>query len=124
MQSLPTNGSLADLDWDLFLTTTNEYKESLKGSGLAKDLLQDLLLFQHPRFIWRALLCIAGTPTLELLVDATDMARSFPIYRALWHNATVRHVLSQLLNEASLKDILTQFLTPRFYDLLKNASPP
>jgi hypothetical protein len=86
--------------------------------------VSSLLLLQHPRFIWRAVLCINGVAALELLTDATDMARSFPLYRAIWRDAQVYAALSALLNAPGLTDLLTKALTQRFYDFLKSSPAP
>ncbi len=123
-QLLQSQGAQLDLEWDIFLQTTNGYKKSLKGSGVAKDRIQQLLLFQHPRFIWQCHLRVSGVSALELLVDATDMARSFPIYQAVWHNQAVHAALTPLLNEQSLENIMIQYLTKRFYDFLKMIPAP
>jgi hypothetical protein len=119
----PSGGPL-DLEWDISLQTTNGYKKHLKGSGVAKDKMQELLLLQHPRFIWHVVLRIAGIVALELLVDATDMARSFPIYRAIWRDTTIYSALNLLLTNAATKDYMNQLLKQRFYDLLSNSPAP
>lgn len=110
------------LEWNLHLTTTNQYKQLLKTSALTKDLIEPLLLQQHPRFIWRALLTIEGQPVFELLADATDMARSFPIYRAIWHDANLKEAFSKIRSTAQghppLKEALTKMLSRPFYDFL------
>lgn len=112
-----------DVEWDAHLITTNDFKERLKGSGLGKDRLEKLLLLQHPRFIWYVGLSLNGTLALDLLIDATDMARSFPIYKAIWRDAGLYAAFDAALNAPANQAILASVLTPRFVDFLKRADP-
>jgi hypothetical protein len=110
----------ATIEWDLSLTTTNEYKGTVKGSTvLAAPDLDRLLLTPQPRFIWRALLRLSGIEVFELLVDATDMARSFPIFEAIWHHDEFRQGMNDLLAAPAMQLALTNTLTPRFLQFLK-----
>jgi hypothetical protein len=115
---------VAGAEWDLHLTTTNSYKAHLREFGLPGQHIEGLLLEQHPRFIWRASLAFNRTPALELLADATDMARSFPLYRAVWSEAGVRNGVLALLNAPATQALLRQNLTPRFCDLLVAGPAP
>ena len=123
-QLLQSPGTSLDLEWDISLQTTNGYKKILKRSLIAKDRIEQLLLFQHPRFIWRVLLRVGGVSALELLVDATDMARSLPIYQAVWLNQAVYAPVFQLLNEPALENTMIEYLTKRFYKFLKTVPAP
>ncbi len=118
------NLGVAGAEWDLHLITTNAYKAQLREFGLPRQHIESLLLEQHPRFIWRAALRFNGTPALDLLADATDMARSFPLYRAVWCDAGVRNGVLALLNAPATHALLRRNLTPRFCDLLAAAPEP
>jgi hypothetical protein len=120
----PLAGTTLITEWDLYLMKTNEYKAYLKLSGMGKTRLEELLLFHHPRFIWHAALSVNGLLALEMLIDATDMARSFPVYYAIWREPAVYTAISSLLNDPAHQVVLPKMLTPRFFDLLKNAFPP
>jgi len=62
------------LEWDVFLTTENRFKEDLRAdSSLLPDERYALLEEAFPRFIWRAIALHAGTRLLEILFDATDI---------------------------------------------------
>src|SRR5207244_60430 len=67
------------IEWDISLTTTNEFKDAIKTLSLSSTELERLLLMPQPRYMWRGILRVSEIEVLELLVDATDMARSFPI---------------------------------------------
>jgi hypothetical protein len=107
-------------EWDVSLTTTNEYKGSLKSVSLPAADLDRVLLTPQPRFIWRALLRISGVEVFELLVDATDMARSFPIFDAIWHHDAFRSAMDGLLTAPTMQLALTNALTRRFLQFLKD----
>jgi hypothetical protein len=86
-----------NLEWDVHLTTTNEYKKNLPTP--CPNALGDLLKDQHPRFLWRALLSQNRSAIVELLVDGTDMARSFPVYKAVWHDKQFKAACKARLHE-------------------------
>ncbi len=109
------------IEWDISLTTTNEYKELIKGISLEGKDLERLLLSSQPRFMWRALLRISEVEVLDLLVDATDMARSFPILEAIWRHDAFRSAMDALLKAPTMQLSLTSALTRRFLKLLKDS---
>ena len=113
-----------NIRWDLHLTKSNDYKTLIKSTGIAQDQLERLLLLHHPRFVWHASLFIDDRVALDLLIDATDMARSFPIYHAIWREKSFHSNLSPLLNSPAAQSVLAQWLGPRFLELLKSAPPP
>jgi hypothetical protein len=121
---LPDSGP-GHVEWDAHLITTNEYKKRIKHEAtLPKGLLESLLLLQHPRFIWYAGLWVEGVLVLELLIDATDMARSFPIYRATWRDAAVYGAIHPQLMDTNNEVWLAEILLPTFLELLRQADAP
>jgi hypothetical protein len=114
--------ALESLEWDLHLTTTNDYKKSLRANETANEKLEDLLFMPHPRFIWRAVATHQALPVLELLVDATDMERSLPIYEVVWLNEDVKSTINALLEEPDDHAVLTKILTRRFLELLQQTT--
>ncbi len=110
----------SDLTWDLVLNTTNRYKTRMRESNLvAKDIRADLLGNQLPRFIWQARCYYSGQQVLELLLDATDMARSAP-YQILWNNVSVRiAVESTILNVPAYVSHLHKLMPSDILDLLE-----
>jgi hypothetical protein len=109
------SGQDTTLEWDLYLTTTNELKESIKKAGvLDGNALEGLLLKQHPKFIWRAIYKSSDTDILELLFDATDMARSLPVYCATWHSVDAKDAMKRQLEKPQLHGLLARYLTEAF----------
>jgi hypothetical protein len=109
-----------DVEWDVHLITTNDYKRSFHSSGMVDaPTIEKVLLTQHPRFIWRCVLTIGGSNICELLADATDMSRSLPTYFILWYDATFKSAIAQAVNAPKLQALLSKMLTARFADFLK-----
>jgi hypothetical protein len=72
--------------WDIFLTTTNDYKEDIrKNAALPQARRDHLLLKSQPRFFWRCVLRVDTTPVdtipvMEVGVDATEFTKSNPVF--------------------------------------------
>jgi hypothetical protein len=47
---------------------------------------ENVLSAHHPRFWWHAKFAIDGKDLLDLLFDATGIARSFPLQMAIWRD--------------------------------------
>jgi hypothetical protein len=109
------------LEWDVHLTTTTEYKEALKSASLPAPEIERLLFKPQPRFLWRAVLRVLGVEVLELLTDATDMARSFPIREALWLNDSFKQGVKALITSSAMQQSLNDTLSRRFLDFLKDS---
>ncbi len=101
-------------EWDLYLTTTNEYKSSFALENSAYPSLPDILFNQQPRFMWRASLSSDGQKLMEILFDATDMARSLPVLSITWHNDSFKGALQLLFGMAGLESQLDEVLQPKF----------
>jgi hypothetical protein len=95
-----------------------EYKKSIKKSDIPAERLVRLLLKQHPRFIWHATVRQNSVAIFELLADATDMARSLPVYEVVWLNEDIKTAFKQLLEAPQYQNWLNESLTHRFGDLL------
>jgi hypothetical protein len=108
------------IEWDLHLITTNDYKEEIGGSTALSLAQRERLLFkQQPRFLWRALLRIAGTKALELLADSTGLGRSLPFIEAVWYHQKFKGSMKGVVTAAATQGTLSDILTPRFLDFLK-----
>lgn len=110
------------LEWDVHLTTTNDYKNLLKQETNDPKTLEAALLRQHPKFIWRATLANKGARMVEFLVDATDMSRSLPIYSVTWYNKQLQGLIERLTREKSLEAITTKVLSSRLRTFLSEKS--
>jgi hypothetical protein len=106
-------------EWDTRLTDTNRVKVWARSVGSGRSWQRQLILDQHPRFMWQATLRVAGTDCLDLLIDATDMARSFSIYRLIWRDQAFGTRFLQILNTPNIAVLLEQFLTQRLVELMR-----
>jgi hypothetical protein len=104
-------------EWDLHLTSSNDYKCSVRASGwLPREVVGPVILRQHPRFLWRGILRKGAVRVLEVLGDATEIERSFPIYFAIWHDDAFA-TETQRLVEADM-EFAAQTLSPLMLDFL------
>ncbi|MDM7925738.1 MAG: hypothetical protein QUS35_06935, partial [bacterium] len=109
-----------EFEWDLFLTTINELKRSIKKETFPKKDLERILCQQQPRFIWRAIFRFRSKPILELYADATDMERSFPIYEQVWHNKSFHNAFRAVIQNEKIKDLMKEELGSKFFEFLIN----
>lgn len=107
-----------DFEWDVYLTSTNDLKTRIATTSPRHVKQSQILLQQHPRFIWCAALCYKGVPLFELLADATDMERSMPFYELLWHDNVFRASLVAVLTTVQLKALVSMMLTERFAEFI------
>lgn len=71
----------ADIEWDIFLASVNEYKEEVAERGdIIPEIKEGILGVSLPRFIWRTRAFTKGQEVCEMLIDATDMERSFQMF--------------------------------------------
>jgi len=61
-------------EWDIFLTTVNEFKSDLQTeSSIDDSVRRKVLLRNMPRYMWRVKVAHKSVIVLELLFDATDI---------------------------------------------------
>ncbi len=110
------------LEWDIHLTSTNEYKATIRKENASPDVLEQMRARQHPRFIWRVRLHVNGKMALEMLGDATDISHSFPIYGLVWSHMPLMERVIQTINDSELRKSLTQTLTEPFLAFLESSA--
>jgi hypothetical protein len=68
-------------EWDIYLITTNDYKEAIRKNARLSQARRDYLLVKsQPRFFWRCVLRVHGTEVMEVGVDATEFTKSNPVF--------------------------------------------
>jgi hypothetical protein len=110
------------LEWDLRLTSINEYKSFLRDSNFDEGSRRNLLLSTFPKYMWRATLRANDIDLLDCLVDATDMMQSAPFHVMIWHSQALKAEVHKALIDPSLADVLRATLTARFAELLKEST--
>jgi hypothetical protein len=109
------------IEWDVHLTTTNEYKALMKSDkALSSHTKTALLLRPQPKYFWRSTLRTEGKKVMELLADASDMSRSFPIYSAIWYNQEDKTLLHDYLGSEKFKDSTAHVLGTRFWSFMRD----
>lgn len=108
----------ADAEWVSSLEDTSTVKERIRSSGLPEGTRTRVLFRQLPRFLWSAVLLIRGKRVVELLFDATGMARSLPILEAIFYDDQFRKTLQPLLAAKVVRDALDE----QFVEFLESAA--
>jgi hypothetical protein len=114
------------LEWDTYISTSNELKSCLKQEVISERDREKLFLWPHPRFIWRATLSYRekisnGTyrenKIADFFADATDIPHGFPIYQSLWYQEDLRIVLNEYLtNSKNINILLSKVKEPQDLD--------
>jgi hypothetical protein len=105
-------------EWDLRLITANDFKAAMRVAAPAGE-RERLLVQTYPRFLWRATLRTLSQPAVELIFDATDMARSYPFYDALFYDAQLATSIGTIVHAPNLQELLADLITPQFRDFLQ-----
>src|SRR5258708_22217737 len=72
-------------EWDVQLMFSNHYKAVVRSDPTRPpEAKRNILSAHHPRFWWRAVLSVNGQKVVELLFDATGIARSLPVTQIIW----------------------------------------
>ncbi|MCK4404241.1 MAG: hypothetical protein KAW02_04050 [candidate division Zixibacteria bacterium] len=115
-----TSGPLR-LRWDIFLSTVNELKNSLRVLMPNSQLLKCINVRSHPRFIWRVRAYHETVPLFEMLVDATDIARSFFPYLVWFEHLGMRNVIRSQVGRRDWDEAVTRYLSSKFVKLFREA---
>jgi hypothetical protein len=109
---------VTDLVWSVYLTTTQRYKSDLRARYAASADARAMMTEGQPRFIWRGVAVRPdGSEVIELLVDATGVYRSCPVFRVLWHDAATKAAFDAQIRRVS-KQTISDVYTEKFADLV------
>ena len=98
-------GGKARLEWDIYLTTVNEVKESIRNCPVLDPTYKLSILYEHmPRFIWRATALLDGEPVIDLLFDATDIEQGDFFFRAIEYEDDLAAGLRAFSPAADIED--------------------
>jgi hypothetical protein len=98
--------SMVDTEWDISLSDNNTLKAHVKAWNLSADLLEGVLVQSLPRFVWRATLSIDRIPSLEMVFDATGIARSFSVLQVVFRRDELRDALRAVVHYAGFQKLL------------------
>ncbi|MEO5357508.1 MAG: hypothetical protein H7844_09445 [Nitrospirae bacterium YQR-1] len=95
------------LKWDIFLSTSNDFKRLILQEGLLKGIyLKDVLTCQMPRFIWRALAYIGDAPAIELIFDATDIEQGALLITIIKYDKMFYNRIKTIVTQTTVNDIM------------------
>lgn len=73
-QDTPSAKQLSDFEWDIFLSSVNDFKTDVFASFEGdSNRRQEILTTNLPKFLWRAKANIGKNTVLELVFDSTDI---------------------------------------------------
>ena len=116
--ALQTMANRSASEWETCLISNSQLKHAVKDWGLGQAKLEEMLYKPLPRFLWRATLRISRAPALELIFDATGIARSFSVVAAVFRHEGFREAMKPVLQQASVRGRLSEAFT----DLLITAA--
>lgn len=95
------------LEWDIYLTTVNEIKKSIRNCKHISPKYRLQLLQEHmPRFLWRAKALLRGEPVIDLLFDATDIEKGNFFFRGIEYNVDLSVGLRAFKPPRGLQDLM------------------
>jgi hypothetical protein len=110
------------VEWNIGLLFSNDYKRAVRESELlSDDLKRAIVMSALPRFVWYCALSVDGRIVVDFIIDATGLARSFPVYLIAWRDASLAAAMVKLMNVASLEKTLRGIFSDRFFDFLKSS---
>jgi hypothetical protein len=72
------------LEWDIFLSQINDFKDEVFNSPfISENLRIEILTEKMPRYIWRAQASVNNAKVIELLFDATDIEQGNMLFKVL-----------------------------------------
>lgn len=89
------------IEWDVYLTTVNQYKSEMLQAEIDSQKKYDLLISSLPRFIWIAKARTDQGPLMDLLFDATDIEQASLITRIVPYDRSFLDTLIQVYNGMS-----------------------
>jgi hypothetical protein len=93
--------------WDVYLSDVRDVRTSHFDSGiLAPDERLRLLVKNYPRFLWRCSLHMGNMTLMEILIDATDIARSSFIFDIVFTEMSFKSIFKKILESAGSTKVL------------------
>jgi hypothetical protein len=86
------------VEWDVYLTTVNDLKESVLSSTCVNHEMREIILFMNmPKYIWRSTAYINDSKVVDLLFDATDLEQGSMFYDGIaYDHPAVTYLVNQL----------------------------
>ncbi|MEW6327860.1 MAG: hypothetical protein AB1487_09775 [Thermodesulfobacteriota bacterium] len=99
------------LTWDVYLSDVREVRTSYFDSEILEpDERLRLLVKNYPRFLWRCGLHMGNMTLMEILIDATDIARSTFIFDIVFMKTPFKEIFAKVLDSAGPKILSSECL--------------
>lgn len=77
------------IEWDVYLSTSNQYKSECLGSDILNETeREDLLLTALPRYLWVATIYEGEARKVDLLFDSTDIEQGLNLLKIVAYDTT------------------------------------
>ncbi|MCK4365396.1 MAG: hypothetical protein KAW45_05050 [Thermoplasmatales archaeon] len=106
------------LEWDIYLTETNIFKNEFLENKEYNLFGFDVLLERMPRYIWRCCAEADGKKIVEIVADATDMPRSFFLTNIFFFDEKLRIALKSKMQIDEIRKKSDEYLTEHFTKLI------
>jgi len=107
-----------DLDWDVRLTPSNEFKRELRAITSKPRGTPDVLTTPYPQYIWRVTLRENDRRIFELSADATEVESAFPFLDILYHDASIERGIRHAFSLPAVRDIWSREFGKPLVDFL------
>ena len=113
------SGAVA-LEWDIRLERRADYLGRVRArTHLSTRALETLIFMAHPKYIWSAEMLVSGTPTVEVLLDATVLSGVMPVYHVVLHRRDFAPALDKL---PEISSGLLDAFPSRYFEVFVNAA--
>ena len=85
------------LEWDIYLTTVNELKSSIRRDGILPDVAHKVLFACLPKYIWRAQATFDKNKFIDLFFDATDIEQGCIFLSAIDYSTLLKPYISTIM---------------------------
>lgn len=118
--------SLKDsIEWDIYLTTVNDLKNNVLSSHNIDGVrLKYILLYDMPKYLWRATGYCNGSILIDLIFDATDIEQGTYFVCAIEYNIELSRIIRSISKDDDLKQEYETELEWRIINWFRDPSLP
>ena len=108
------------IEWDIYLTTNNEYKSTLYKSDINGEYYREVLLSNMPKYIWCSTAYLDGEKVFDLLFDATDVKNGSCFTMAVSYNNESFNDICEICKQPEVSNIASVFDVANIASWFKN----
>ena len=84
-----------ELEWDIYLTESNKYKEEILKSPYSQNLKEKIVYSNFPRYIWITRAIVKKNFVFDLIFDSTDISRGYFCKDFLLYEPSAKAILKK-----------------------------